>query len=411
MIETDGDPGTDGGPAAKVTRSARDHDVVRADLQRWLRARPGVGADATITRFDVPEANGMSSETILFDALLGDAGSGDAVLGGDPSSTRRLVARIAPAADAFPVFENYDLTRQFETIRRVAERSSVPVPEMIWDEPDPSALGAPFIVMERVEGSVPPDVMPYTFGDNWLADATPEQQRTLVHSTVEVLASLHSIVDPGSAFGFLRSPAGGRGTGDGGPETGDGGDGGPDDLRRSVDESKRWLEWATDGEGSPLLSLCFDWLEANWPANPGPSVLNWGDARIGNVLYREFRPVAVLDWEMATMGPRELDLAWLIFLHRFFDDLAVDFGYEGMPDLLRRDEVEALYESATGYTPQDMDWYLMYAATRHGIVFTRTSRRAAHFGDAPMPDDPDDAIMHRKAIEAMLIGQYWRHRR
>ena len=110
---------------------------------------------------------------------------------------------------------------------------------------------------------------------------------------------------------------------------------------------------------------------------------------------------------MAALGPAEIDLAWFIFLHRFFDDLAVLFGMEGMPNFVDRDEVIAAYTAISGYTPTDMDWYLMYAATRHGIVFTRTSRRAAHFGDAPMPDNPDDAIMHAPTLEAMMAGTYW----
>ena len=42
-------------------------------------------------------------------------------------------------------------------------------------------------------------------------------------------------------------------------------------------------------------------------------MLSWGDSRIGNVLYEDFRPVAVLDWEMATVGPRALDVSWIIF--------------------------------------------------------------------------------------------------
>ncbi len=54
-------------------------------------------------------------------------------------------------------------------------------------------LGTPFFLMDYVEGQVPPDVMPYTFGDNWFADAPAERQRELQDSTVEVLAKLHSI--------------------------------------------------------------------------------------------------------------------------------------------------------------------------------------------------------------------------
>ncbi|XGU18600.1 phosphotransferase [Rhodococcus sp. 3Y1] len=58
----------------------------------------------------------------------------------------------------------------------------------------------------------------------------------------------------------------------------------------------------------------------------GSAVLCWGDSRIGNVIYRDFEPAAVLDWEMATLGPRELDLGWMIFQHRFFEDLAAMAG-------------------------------------------------------------------------------------
>ena len=59
------------------------------------------------------------------------------------------------------------------------------------------------------------------------------------------------------------------------------------------------------------------------------------------MLYRDFEPVAVLDWEMATVGPAEIDVAWMIFLHRFFNDLAQKFELPGIPDFMQRDDVVA----------------------------------------------------------------------
>jgi len=367
----------------KLTTTSRDASETRASLQGWLRARLGPDADAEITDFVVPEGNGMSSETILFDADWNEDGE---------RRSHRLVMRLAPAADSFPVFPRYDLTQQFETIRLIAEHTDIPVPEVLWDEPGLDALGAPFFVMRRVDGIVPPDVMPYTFGDNWVYDAAEEQLETLTQSTIDVLTKLREIPNPTETFSLLEQP--------GTPEE--------SPLRRHVNDARRWLEWSVGDEPSPLLERCFEWLEANWPEVEPPAVVSWGDARIGNIMYDDFRPAAVLDWEMAALAPAEVDLAWFIFLHRFFDDLAVLFGMEGMPEFIRRDRVEAAYIDASGYEPQHMDWFLMYAATRHGIVFTRTSRRAAHFGDAPMPDDPDDAIMHRPTLEAMLDGTYWK---
>lgn len=49
---------------------------------------------------------------------------------------------------------------QYRTMRLVAERANLPVPRVLWPEEGPETLGAPFFVMERVEGLVPPDVMP-----------------------------------------------------------------------------------------------------------------------------------------------------------------------------------------------------------------------------------------------------------
>ncbi len=158
---------------------------------------------------------------------------------------------------------------------------------------------------------------------------------------------------------------------------------------------------------SPLLDECFAWLRANLPTDVGPDCLHWGDARIGNMMFGDFEPVAVLDWEMAAVGPPEIDLAWFIFLHRFFEDLAAKYGLPGMPHFLRREDVASSYESLTGAPPRDLDFYLFYAAVRHGIVMSRTQRRAIHFGEATMPDDVDDLILHRATLEAMLAGNYW----
>ena len=70
------------------------------------------------------------------------------------------------------------------------------------------------------------------------------------------------------------------------------------------------------------------------------------------MMFEDFAPVAVLDWEMASVGPREIDLGWMIYIHRFFQDLVEDLGLPGMPHILRRDTVAELYESMTGYEPE-----------------------------------------------------------
>jgi aminoglycoside phosphotransferase (APT) family kinase protein len=266
------------------------------------------------------------------------------------------------------------------------------VPTVRWLEPDPAVLGAPFFVMDRVEGRIPPDVMPYTF-EGWLLEASPAERRALQDAQVGLLAGIHAL-DPvalaaeGEDVAFLELP----------------GTGSP--LRRHVDHWRRYYDWARAGRRYPLLEAGFDWLEAHWPVEEGTSTLSWGDARIGNVIFDGFTPVAVLDWEMVGIGPPGLDLSWTIFLHMFFQDLTEQMGLPGLPDMFRAEDVAEAYSARTGVPVDELniDFHVAYAALRHGIVMARIHQRQVHFGEAAPVEDPDDAVMHRARL-AQLIGR------
>jgi aminoglycoside phosphotransferase (APT) family kinase protein len=284
------------------------------------------------------------------------------------------------------VFPSYDLTRQFDLIRAVGEQTTVPVPETFWNEPSPEPLGAPFFMMGRVDGVVPPDVLPYNFGDSWLFEADPKHQRALQNATVDLLAELHDMPMPD----FLEFDVDGDSA-----------------LRRHVPHTRDWYEFcALDSGPSPLIEQGFDWLDAHWP-DESPTVVCWGDSRIGNVLYRDFVPVAVLDWEMAGVGPRELDVAWLVHAHRGFEDLAKLMGLPGMPEFLRREDVVARYTAASGYEPRDLDFYEVYCAVQWAIVFLRTGTRQVRFGEREMPEDRDELLYNREPLQRMLAGEYF----
>ncbi|MAU80507.1 MAG: phosphotransferase family protein [Gordonia sp.] len=356
---------------ARPTSSRRDPGWLRDRLDDWLPAT--VGGPATITRLEIPSANGMSSETIVLDAQWS-------------GSAHELVVRVAPLPQSDPVFPTYDLDRQFRIIEHVAATTGAAVPPLYWSEPDPEPLGAPFFVMGRIDGLVPPDVMPYTFG-SWLTEADDDQRRTLTETTIATVAMIHSAPVPKESLD-LPCP-------------------GETPLAAHVRRLREFYTWSSAGRaGSPLIERGFDWAMAHLPDESDP-VLTWGDARIGNVIYRDFTPTAVLDWEMAAYGPRELDVAWLIFLHRFFQDLTEMAGMPGLPDFLARDDVAATYTRVSGHELRDLDFYLTYAALIHAVVMFRIQSRAIHFGQAEQPDDTDDMIMHRATLEAMLAGTYW----
>ncbi|MFL6106794.1 MAG: phosphotransferase family protein, partial [Marmoricola sp.] len=267
-----------------LTRSSRDDVAMTATLTTWLNGQLGEGADVEIVLSGASDANGMSSETILADVTWTEVGPE-----GPQRDTHPFVMRMAPAEKDVPVFETYRLDHQYEAIRLVGELSGVPVPTPRWLEASGEVLGQPFFFMDRIEGIVPPDVMPYTFGDNWFFDAPYADQRRLQDSTVGVLADLHSIPDARETFGFLdvRDYEGDT------------------ELRRLFSKLRSWYTWAAaELAPSPLIEQALTWLEANWPDADRPDnvVLSWGDSRIGNCLYRDFEPVAVLDWEMAGIG-------------------------------------------------------------------------------------------------------------
>lgn len=357
-------------------RSTRDPEVLSRQLGGWLATKLGLEAPATVTNLHSPTANGMSSETILFDAEW-------------HGEVHPLVARLAPDISAVPVFETYDLVVQGQVMRAAAAHCNVPIPEVLGID-DGTLLGGEFFVMRRIDGIVPPDVMPYNFGDSWLFHASPQDQRLLQDTSVAALVGLHGIDDPTTAFAMLDLPGDSRSP-----------------LRRHVDNLKRYYEWAMDGRTLDIADAGFAWIENNWPANESDARLSWGDARIGNMMFRDFEPVAVLDWEMASIAPREVDLGWMIFLHRFFEDLAVGYGFANMPTFMRRADVESEYARISGYIPRDMDFYTLYAALRHAVVMARVTLRSVHFGTAVLPEKLDDMVPHKASLQAMIDGTYW----
>lgn len=366
-----------------LQRSSRDQVVVHDRLEAWLATVLPEGADPAVTLLAGVDSNGMSSETVLLDVTLTEDGQ---------RVTGAYVARVVPAPEDLPVFEEYRLGDQYDAMRLAAELTDVPVPAVRWLEPTGEVLGTPFFLMDRVEGVVPPDVLPYTFGDNWLFDATPEQQDHLQRTSVEVLAKLHAIPDAATTFAFLDPAVTGHE--------------GATPLARNLARTRSWYDYALAADAgsrrSPLVERGLTWLEANLPPDEGEPVLVWGDARIGNMMYDDFSPVAVLDWEMATLGPREMDLAWMVFAHRVFDEIAQMLGVPGMPDLLRAEDVRSAYTEASGVEVGDLTWHQLHAAVLWGCVFLRTSARQIHFGEIERPEDPEAVFHHRPLLEALL---------
>jgi len=360
-----------------MQRSSRDAETMRQRLTGWLATVLPDGAEPVVVLHTGIQENGLSSETVLLDLTWSESGEQQA---------GQYVARVAPAPEDLPVFEHYALQDQYDAIRIVGETTDVPVPAVRWIEPTGEVLGTPFFLMDRIDGLVPRDVLPYNFGDNWLFDATPEEQRRLQDASVKVVADLHAIPDAGRTFAFLDPKQPG--------ETA---------LVRNLARTRAWYEFAVPDIGrSPIAERALTWLTEHLPTTD-EAVLCWGDARIGNVLYRDFEPVGVLDWEMASIGPRELDVSWMVFAHQVFESITGVLEMPGLPELLREEDVRATYSALSGVELGDLDWYHVYNAVQWCIVFMRTGARQIHFGEIERPDDIETLMHHKPLLEALLL--------
>ena len=357
-----------------VVKTSRSPEELTDRLAAWLAGVTGDEA-AAVTNASSPDANGMSSESVFFDGSFnGESGS--------------FVARLAPAESDVPIFPEYDLDKQARIIALVGDRTDVPVPTVRWNEPDAAHLDVPFFVMDRIEGRVPPDILPYPM-DGWVRDLSPAERRALQDKSVAVLAGIHSIeIGDGSADFLEPDPALGA-----------------TPLERHFAQEQAFYEWMADGAGRrfPTIERAHAWIEDNWPAEQ-PSAISWGDSRIGNIMYApdSTDPVAVLDWEMATIAPPGLDVAWMCFLHRFFEFVLQKYGVDTLPDMLRPEDVRDTYGELTGTDVGDLRFELVYTAARHAAIMARVHARSVHFGTEEWTDDPDDAFRFKDLLTEML---------
>jgi aminoglycoside phosphotransferase (APT) family kinase protein len=233
--------------------------------------------------------------------------------------------------------------------------------------------------MDRVEGVVPGDNPPFA-AVGWLKDASPADQSRLWRASIDVLARLHELDWEAAGFGFLAGPTG---------------SGGGFDAQLAY--QRRYLAWMAKGRPQPTLEAALDWVEAHRPASADDTVLNWGDARLANVMYRDFEPVAVLDWEMACLGPPEVDLAWWWYMTRYMTEASGQPPLPGFPD---RDGTVALYEARSRRSVRDLDYYEVYAALRFGTILSRIADMYVDLGMFPA----DSGVTTNNGATRMLAG-------
>ncbi|HUV11546.1 MAG TPA: phosphotransferase family protein [Acidimicrobiia bacterium] len=334
------------------TRGALDHEHLASGLAQWLAHRRCVG-DVVVDDLERPSV-GYSALTVLFRAQWERD---------DGPVTEHLVLRMAPMAPG--LFPDYDLGAQ-HAAQTAAAAAGVPIAAPLVLEVDPAWLGAPFVVMPRVDGHIVGEAPAF---DPWVEGLGAPGQAEMHEEFLEVLARIHgAAVEPAAAGGV--------------PVRGD-------DAELAYWED--YLRWSSDGTPLPQLADALEWCRTHAPARaPRPPVLCWGDVRFGNLVFgNDLRLRAVLDWDMTVIGAREHDLAWLTSLTTTMTNLT-GTRVEGFPD---RDGTIAQYEERTGHELHEFDWYETFALVRSTAIMTRIGLLARAAGEQPVMPIEDNPIL------------------
>lgn len=318
----------------KIDWGKRDPEEGRAQLARWLGQQPGV-SDATVSSWRVPGA-GSSYETVFCDARWTQDGR---------VREEELVVRVQLD---YSLFHDADLFLQADVMRGMARHPGVPVPDIYWAERSAQPLGAPFFVMSKVEGQIPPDLIAYRKG-NFVDSLTPAERSRLYEAGLGAMAAIH-LVDWRQGFTFLDGKVPGT--------TG---------LDQYLSWVEQWHEWAANGRRLDVIEAGLRYLRDSQPDDPGIGVV-WGDARAGNMIFgSDLRPAAVIDWEMAALGPAEVDLGWWVMWETIWLPEGARPEEEGF---LTHDQMVAAYERHLGRSVRNFDYYLLLAGVRFAIMMT-----------------------------------------
>jgi aminoglycoside phosphotransferase (APT) family kinase protein len=339
-----------------ATGERRDDAALAAGLSRWVAAHAGAvpgatpGSDAVTIAGLAHAEGGMANETVLVD--FGPAHAG-------------MVVRLPPLDATFP---DYDLAPQ-AAVQNAVAAAGVPAPAPAIVESGLAWVGSPFLAMPRVHGAV---AGPAPAFDPYVRDAGPAFQRVMYDGLIDVLAAIHSVPS----------------------ETADLADvlGGP----RLADALARWtayVEWSSEGDPLPALTQALDWCTRHCPPE-GEGVLLWGDVRLGNLVFDDRREVvAVLDWDLVALGPREMDLGWHFGLDFMMEAL---FG-QRVPGFPSRLEALERYERASGHEVRDLAWHEVFALTRALAINDRHQRIT---GDPRRRDNPMGGVLLARLEEA-----------
>jgi aminoglycoside phosphotransferase (APT) family kinase protein len=297
------------------------------ETEAWLTANvSGYRGPGALTKFGF----GQSNPTFKL-----STSSDDYVL------RRKPLGALLPKAHA--------IEREFRVLQAL-EGSAAPTPRVYALCEDASLLGAPFFVMEFVEGRI--------FYDQRLPGVSPGGRSALFDGMNAAVALLHSV--DAAAVGLSDY---------GRPES---------FVQRQVELWTRQYR-ASETETLPGMEALIDWLPTRLPPEQ-PAAVFHGDLRLDNMIFHPTEPrvIALLDWELSTLGDPWADLAYHMMVWRVGADVFRGFGdldlaVLGIPS--EADYLRLYCERAGRAEPKDWNFYLAFSLFRVAAILQGVRRR------------------------------------
>ncbi|MEO3388808.1 phosphotransferase family protein [Mesorhizobium sp. CAU 1741] len=345
---------------------AADSPIVQGRLQSWLMERlPDCGGHMTIERF----RGGQSNPTMLLS------------FGG----VRRLVLRKKPDGTLLPSAHAVD--REFRVISALRQ-TDVPVARALLLCDDDTVAGAMFYIMEYVEGR--------SFWEPVLPDMQPRDRAAIYDEMNRVISALHSLDHVAAGLGDFGRPA--------------------DYVARQV------ARWSKQYRASETLTIeamdsLIAWLPDNIPSQRRAALIH-GDYRIDNMIFHTSEPrvIAVVDWELSTVGDPIADFAYHMLTWHFpgrpYRGLGdIDLTGTGIPDERRYRDAYLRATKQEGVCDRAWYAYLAFclfrvAAIRQGIMKRVVDGTASspHAREAGALARPVAELGWRYAEHAMKMG-------
>jgi aminoglycoside phosphotransferase (APT) family kinase protein len=260
---------------------------------------------------------------------------------------RRLVLRKQPPGVLLPSAHAID--REYRVISALMG-TDVPVPRAVLYCADRAVVGTPFYLMERVDGRVFPACT--------LPGVSHEDRRAMYRSMAQTLAVLHNVDFTAVGLGDFGKPG--------------------NYFARQINRWSGQWQLSRTREDPNIESLAA-WLPEHVPADDTMSLVH-GDYRIGNLMFHPVEPrvVALLDWELSTLGHPLADvahtaIAWLSLPDEYGGLLSRDLETLGLPTL---EDFEADYAAAARHGSRLTSFHLAFALFRWSVIFEGIAARA-----------------------------------